>query len=319
MDTSSSLVAQAGARARPREVEYSGLVWVDIPQPAASDLAMLRERFGYDALPLEQALAPVRRPRLDVYTAREYLYAELHIPAFDEAGALVPVEVGVFAGRGAVVTLHDGSLKPIRRLVDAAARDETARAQLLGRGPGYLLFRIVTALIQQVFPVLYQVDEALAQADRDARNAAPLAALRTLDDIRRDLAALRTIILPNRAVVEGLRGLHADFLRLHTGHFFADGAQLAAKIEDLLQEQADLAASLGATIDSMVAYRTGQQLRLITGLLIILLPLALVAALAGLNAAVPLAGQPVLFFAAALATAAAIIGALAFARYRQWL
>jgi magnesium transporter len=319
MDTSSSLVAQAGARARPREVEYSGLVWVDIPQPAASDLAMLRERFGYDALPLEQALAPVRRPRLDVYTAREYLYAELHIPAFDEAGALVPVEVGVFAGRGAVVTLHDGSLKPIRRLVDAAARDETARAQLLGRGPGYLLFRIVTALIQQVFPVLYQVDEALAQADRDARNAAPLAALRTLDDIRRDLAALRTITLPNRAVVEGLRGLHADFLRLHTGHFFADGAQLAAKIEDLLQEQADLAASLGATIDSMVAYRTGQQLRLITGLLIILLPLALIAALAGLNVAVPLAGQPVLFFAVALATAAAIIGALAFARYRQWL
>lgn len=320
MDTRASLPTSSTAVARPgtryREVEHGGLTWIDLVQPTSPDIAELRERFGFDPLPLENAVSTVRRPRLDVYPEREYMFVELHVPALDRDSAIVPVEVGIFAGRGIVATVHEGEVKPLRRIFQAAATDDLARAQLLGRGPGYLLYRIVDALLKQVFPVLYQIDDTLAQLDARLGPAPPPGAARELAHAQRDIASIRAIVRPNQEVLDRLRGLPAPFLRIDAEHYFGDSAQLAAKIWDLLDEHVDVVASLNTAFGNLAIERSSRTAQLAVILLIVLVPLALIAALAGLNTAAPLLEGPLVFVGLALAGAAVAVGLLAYARHR---
>ncbi|HEY3229548.1 MAG TPA: CorA family divalent cation transporter, partial [Roseiflexaceae bacterium] len=154
----------APSRANPpqRHIEHAGLTWLDVIEPTVTQLADLRERYAFDSLALEDVVSRIQRPKLDSFPQEEYLFTILQFPVLDkEQRVAFAGEVDLFIGRDYVITLHDGSLKPLRRLFTAAGSDEHARAQLMGRGSGYLLYRIVDALIKQCFPLTERIDDDL--------------------------------------------------------------------------------------------------------------------------------------------------------------
>ncbi|MBC8160016.1 MAG: hypothetical protein H7Z42_02265, partial [Roseiflexaceae bacterium] len=135
--TSTSLARPATRR---RELEYDGLSWIDIPQPVSADITYLRERLRLDPLALDDVLSTIQRPKLDVHTEQEYLFLVVHVPTLDRDQHVISSEIDVFVGADFVVTCHDNSMKPLRRLFAAAGGDEQARRQLMARCPGFLLY-----------------------------------------------------------------------------------------------------------------------------------------------------------------------------------
>ena len=150
------------ANAYQRQLDHAGLTWIDMIQPGIPEVTYLRERYAFDSLTLEDVLSKIQRPKLDVYAEEEYLFIVLHFPVFDKHNRLaISSEVDIFVGRDYVITLHEGDLRPLRRMFAAAGADQHAREQLMGRGPGFLLYRIVDALVRYCFPMLYRVDDDL--------------------------------------------------------------------------------------------------------------------------------------------------------------
>src|SRR5262245_31114434 len=192
-----ALAAQpAPTRANPqqRHVEHAGLTWLDVIDPTVAHVTYLRERYAFDPLALEDVLSQIQRPKLDSFAQNEYLFIVLQFPILDKSQRVAGTgEVDLFVGRDYVITLHDGGLKPLRRMFTAASSDEQARAQLLGRGPGYLLYRLADALVKQSFPLLDHVDGAISRADERAYADDARQAIRDLADARQDTIALRHI------------------------------------------------------------------------------------------------------------------------------
>jgi magnesium transporter len=303
---------------RRREVEYKGLTWIDLPQPVNADVAYLRERLKLDPLALDDALSTIQRPKLDVHATNEYLFVVIQVPILNRDNRIVVNEVDVFAGRDFVVTLHDGNLKPLRRLFSAAAADETARGQLLGRGPGYLLYRVLDTLIKQSFPVVYHTEEELTRFDErlfaeDARKLLRVGVL-----LQRDTIALRHILEPNLAVCDLLRTLDLPFLRIDAARFFGDCADGMHKLYGSAVEQHEVVTSLSQALDTLSVQQQSASLRNVHVLLLILLPIVLLAAISALYIAAPLQTQPLVFGGAILAMLAIIGGLLAYGRSRRW-
>jgi magnesium transporter len=301
---------------RRRELTHAGLTWIDVAQPAAADVAALRERFRFDPLALEDVLSTLERPKLELLRPDEQLFAIVQIPTLDRDSRIVAGEVDVFVGRDVLVTLHDGDLKPLRRMFAAVSSDEQLRAQLMGRGPGYLLYRLLDTLTKQCFPILYRVDDDLGRLDARLAGRPQPGLPRELAELRRDHIALRHILLPNLAVLDGLRSLQTPFLQIDCQRYFGDCADLFYKLAALLDEQRDVIEGLSATLQGLTAERTALLARLAVLVAAFTLPLA---ALLALAAALPIANPLIVTGAAVLLALLAGLALVWYARRSQLL
>lgn len=318
--TPASTQALAKASVNQRQVAHAGLVWVDMIQPDVAEATYLRERFSFDPLTLEDALSKLERPKLDVYAEAEYLFVVLRFPILDRDQRIAAAsEVDLFVGRDYVIMLHEGDLRPLRRMFAAAGADEHARAQLMGRGPGYLLYRILDALVRHCFPTLFRVDDQLARLEDRAFGRAGRAVVRDLALARRDLIALRAILAPNLPVVRELAAQDRAFLKLDGAVYFGDVVDSSEKLCDILDEQQALAASLNATLDSLAAQRNGELLRILVVVAVALLPLTLAVGIYQMIAGAPFAQHPLPFIVLILAMFGAAGGLVAYFRHKDWI
>jgi magnesium transporter len=311
-----ALLAPSKPSPQQRHVEYAGLTWLDIIEPTVAQIIYLREHYRFDPLALEDVLSQIQRPKLDTYAQADHLFLVLHFPVLDKnsrvAGA---AEVDIFAGRDYIITSHDGSLKPLRRMFTAAATDEHARMQLMGRGSGHLLYRLGDALVKQCFPMVDRIDDSLVRIEASAFGPNARRAVRELAIVRRDNSALRHMLQPDLAALHALEEGELPFLQLDQATYFGDLADGLAALLDILQEQREIIDGLNLTLDSMALLQTNEALRLLTVVVSALLPMILVASILAMH--IPLSlGQPALPIAL-LVMIGLGAGLVAYIRYKQ--
>ncbi|HEX5688793.1 MAG TPA: CorA family divalent cation transporter, partial [Roseiflexaceae bacterium] len=88
---------------------------------------------------------------------------------------------------------------------------------------------------------------------------------------------------------------------------------------DILSEQRASIDRLRATLDSLALQRTRASARLLLGLAVALLPAILLAAVFGMNFALPFADQALALPIAVLVVIAVAVASVAWARYRRWI
>ena len=303
---------------RRREVDADGLSWIDLPQPVSADIAYLRERLRLDPLALDDALSTIQRPKLDVHDAEEYLFLVVHVPVLDRDQRIVVSEVDIFVGREFLVTFHDNTMKPLRRLFAAVAGDEAVRKQVMTRGSGFLLYRILDALTKQSFAITFHVDEHLnrLRSKLFVQEAAKSTEQHAL--LEQDVITLRRIVQPNLDVAEQLRHSDLPFLEIDAVRWYGDIADGAAKLNDIASEQRELLASVGATLAVQGVQSQTATLRTITVAVVTLVPLVALAAIAVLAVAAPPTERLIVFVAALLVVAALIGGLLWGGKQQHW-
>jgi len=312
--------ALAKANVSHRQVAHAGLTWLDMIQPGIPEVSYLRERFAFDALTLEDVLSKIQRPKLDVYAESEYLFIVLHFPVFDTRNRRTnSSEIDLFVGPDYLVTLHEGDLKPLRRMFAAVNSDEQAREQLLGRGPGYLLYRIIDALVRYCFPMLYRVDDQIAGLETQIFGRNVRETIQELALVRRDSIALRQIIKPNLPVIRMLAARERAFLQLDAEIYFGDVADGIRKLWDMLEEQKEVVDGLNTTSDSLISQRISEVLKILTVIALVLLPIMVVAGIYGMNLDLPFAQHPFAFGLIVLVMFGTAAGMVAYLRYKDWI
>jgi magnesium transporter len=282
-----------GAPAAMRKHFVQGnLTWVDVMYPTRDEVFALGEHYKFHPLHVEDVLSRIQRPKLDDNEEAGYLFLVLHFPLFDEVERLSVIsEVDIFVGPNFVITFHDGRLRPLRRLAQTAA-DERGSELLLGRGAGFLLYRIIEALVNYCFPMLYRLDEKLDEVEEAMFKRDGQRVVEDLSYIRRDIIALRRIIRPNLPVVRLLAGRERDYLHLDEEAYFGDLVDGLNRIWDMLEEQKEIIEGLDSTLFNVMSNRLNQEMKLFTLITVILGPMTLITGILGMNVALPGAEHP---------------------------
>ena len=163
-----SLEARKPEREEPRVelVETPGLRWINIERPRPVDQAWLEERFEFHPLDYEDVFSRNQRPKVDVYD--DYMFVVLHFPAYDkQIGRLNAAELDVFVGPDYVVTLPNQAVPPLEYLFERCRTRADLREQLFGKGPGYLLYKIVDDAVDASFPMLAKMGNKLERIEED--------------------------------------------------------------------------------------------------------------------------------------------------------
>ncbi len=304
-----------------QRIEHGGLIWLDFTRPGDEQVAFLNEKYGFHPLHLKDVLSRLQRPQIDDDLEREYVFLVLHFPVFDaERRISVVSEIDIFAGRDYIITLHDGRLKPLMRLVSSSVNSEQVREKIMNRGSGYLLYRIINTLINECFRMLNRVDVNLDRIEDDifGRNVQQM--VQDISYIRHDIISLRRIIRPNIPVVRSLEVQERSFLRLDEDVYFGDLTDSLAKVWDILEEENEIVESLNATLDSLTSHRINQVMKIFTLISVMFLPMTLVASILGMNVPLPiLENAPWALPFSLLIMIGLAVGMYAYLRFKGWV
>ena len=201
-------------------------LWLDISDPGAEEVALLRREFGFHELALEDVTRPHERPRCDAYTGYYFIvvYAAEHT-----AEGFRPRELNLFWGDHYLVTIHRRPAAVLAVLNDARMRWE----QHEGRdacGVSCLAYTLFESLVEGYFTVQDHVRVRIDEIEEAIFTGAEGAAV-NLFRLRKELLEVPRLLAPtshvlaevlrrDRAIPEALRP-YFDDVQDHAAHVLA--------------------------------------------------------------------------------------------------
>jgi magnesium transporter len=202
-------------------------LWLDISDPTATDVDLLRRTFGFHELALEEVTKPHERPRCDAYTGYHFIVVYAAEPSGDMIRAH---ELNLFWGENYLVTIHRRP-KPVLAVLAEARRRWEHHEGHQTHGIACLGYALFESLVDGYFVVQDRVRERMDGIEEAVFTSAPDAAAE-LFRLRKELLRVPRLLQPTthvlaevlrreRTVPESLRPYFAD-VQDHAVHVLAE-------------------------------------------------------------------------------------------------
>lgn len=281
--------SQAATEGDPRDlsrVSQSGWVWLDLSGEDTDALPEYAERFGLEAHHVEDGLSESRFSMLE--ETPNYLFTILFGYQTGTGHRLRTTRLTVFVGEDFIITTSRDELPGLRWVHDQI----TEGASLPNASPIELLASLALAGTRRVHPLIQELEGQIDRLEGLAIDADP----RTITQayaLRRDVILLRRSLVPQRTVYDDLSTAR---------HRVVDDT-VAVDFWRVAQQQTQALESLGAAqslLESVleihrgaVADQTNEIVRVLTVFSAVMLPLALIAGMWGMNfVSIPGAEEP---------------------------
>jgi magnesium transporter len=309
----------APAEPRIAELASSGLTWIHLTSPTHVEAQLLSERFGWHPLDVEDVLSKRQRPKVDDYIDEHYLFTVLHFPVYDkDSERLNAGELDVFLGPDYLVTLPSVELRPVTRLFQRASDSETLREQLFSRGTGRLLYEVLDDLYDYCFPILDKIGFKLEEITDDIDKRRPKELVHEIHKVKQEIISYRKIIKPQRPALRLLERHIERFLPEDLELYFDDLVDAGERIWDLLDNYKEVGEALEDTNESLISHQQNDVLQILTVFSVIMLPLAVLSGIFGMNVDFPGFGTQAAFWIILAVMIATIVGLAGFFRFKRW-
>jgi magnesium transporter len=166
-------------------------VWIGLFEPNHAILRQVQEEFGLHDLAIEDALQAHQRPKLEQYA--ESLFVVLRTVQIAPDGHLEFGETHIFVGPQYVISVRHGSVKSHAEL---RTRCEAA-PQLLGKGPGFVLYALMDFIVDQYVPVVEALEERLQALEDEIFDVrVTRQTTERIYALKRDLLSLKRTVAP---------------------------------------------------------------------------------------------------------------------------
>lgn len=189
----------------------------------------------------------------------------------------------------------------------------------MGRSSSYLLYCVLDRLINYCFPILNRIVANIETIEEDIFSEGRRETVKELSVLRRDVISYRRIIKPQTEVFELLEREEWSILKVDPDVYFGDIADHSRKIRDTLDDYKEVIEGLNDTNNTLYSFRTNQVIRVLTIISTIMLPLALIAGILGMNIWPMTQGSSVVFIVIMVAMATITVGMLGLFRYKRWI
>lgn len=260
-------------------LEGGGFFWLDVHDPEAADLEILRDEFGFHPLSLEDSWRFDQRPKIDDYDGYVFLVV-FGASSDDDADGLV--ELHCFYSDRYLVTLHRDDAPSI-----ATLRERYVKRDAGVDDPARLLHAVVDGLVDSFFPRLGAIDDRIdALEDEIFRNAGD-AQLQEIFSMKRQLVTMRKVIAPQRDLfgsivvgVDSFPGMSDDDQR-----YFRDVYDHLIRIGDMVDTYRDLLTGAMDVYLSTVSNRLNAVMKQLAIIATVFMPLTFLTGFFGQNLA----------------------------------
>lgn len=248
--------------------------WIDFFNPTEKEIDLLREPLNFHHLAIEDCLFLLQRPKLDYYEGNTFFV--MH--SLNQK-TLKKEEVDFFLGSNYIVTFHKEASQEMdevwERLCQSTSLDKW--------DPSQVLYHVMDQIVDNYFPLVYQLDDILTEIDENSKHRSMEALLTSLFDTRQDLLSLRHTVVPMRDLT--YRMINSQRLELITQkkEYFLDIHDHLIKLSEMIEENREFATDIRDSYLSMNAHETNRVMKVLTIITTIFMPLTFIAGIYGMN------------------------------------
>ena len=249
--------------------------WLDIQAPDDDDYTLLRETFGFHVLAVEDSEQFGQRPKADDYEGFVFLVVYGWSP--DEDGL---VEVHCFYAERYLVTVH----RDPSPTLDALRTKLEREPDRFPVGP-LLLHGVVDRLVDDLVPVLEQVDEQLDAIEERVFATPTHEQLEDIFRMKRQLIRLRRVIVPQRELLARVTGgvVELPGMTVEADRHFRDVYDQLVRLAEEIDANRELANSAIDAYLSTASNRLNATTKQLTVIATIFLPLSFLTGFFGQN------------------------------------
>ena len=292
-------------------------LWVDLVQPTPEEgQQLLADTFHFHPLSVEDALSEIHHPKVEPYD--RYLYVILHGIDFEKGEhQFATRDVDFFLGDNYLVTVHDGRSRSIEKIKGLCQQ----HAHILEEGPVALMHRIMDSMIDNYAPEMVEIEGQMDELEEEAILGTAENLVRPILEVKRDLAALRRVVIPQRDVVGRLARREFPQISNEMAYRFRDVYDHLVRYSDEATMFQDRVTGILEGYLSAISNRLNRVMKVLTVVSTIVLPMTVLTGLWGINVPLPrfAGGDGVQFWWLVGIMAAITVAMLAIFRRKRWI
>ncbi|HET7325311.1 MAG TPA: magnesium/cobalt transporter CorA [Halococcus sp.] len=300
-------------------LDAPGPTWVRITGDDTEEIAPLVEPFGVHQLSIEDVLNGIRpkTEEFDGYTFILVRTAELRGDGTTFSEEVRDEPIGLFVGPDWLVTLTTAELPAVERVWMATER---GHGRVLRRGPDFAAYRIIDETIGDYFDLLDDIERRIEHIEEGLLDAPERGDLNALNEVRRDLLAVRRLLWPTQRAVGTLAGGGTGQIQEPTEKYYRDVYDHLSQLVSLTETYRDLLIGSREMYLNALSASTNEVMKTLTVVASIVLPLTLVAGIYGMNfETMPELGWTFAYPAVLIGMAAVALVLVGYFRREGWL
>jgi magnesium transporter len=262
----------------PSEIE-SGVIWIDAMGATAAEIESIGERFEFHPLAIEDARKRQQRPKVDSYGNHHFVVIYALDPP-DESQQRPTREISMFINPQVVVTIHRHD---IEELDEAARRWAEHCHRGMPESTGMITYTICDSVVDGYFDCLDEYGERIEDLERQMFDSADNEALEQVFRLKRQLLEIRRVVAPTRDVFNAFTRRELPALGDQMLAYFQDVYDHVIRTTDTIDAYRDILSTVIDVHLTVVSNRLNQTVRTLTVASIILMSLALIAGIYGMN------------------------------------
>ena len=257
------------------------LIWLDIEGDPSGAQQLLTHTFGLSRLTVRTIGEDAERSKF--VEGHNYFYLVMHTIGFNQQteDANTP-KVDIVFSKRFLLTLHRDPLDWMTRLRKAVA-DDNSEDSPANRGCPYLLYTVLSGLIDSYFPVLDDLDDVIDQLEDLTVSSTSNQVQARIFHIKREVARMRRVISPSVEVTNALISRTREYIPAETEAYFSDVHDHLIRAFEVLDSYRDLMSGLLDVYLTTVSNRLNSVMKQLTIIATIFMPITFLTGVFGQN------------------------------------
>lgn len=265
----------------PFTLPADSVVWINIHGVQRKDwMQSIGERFSLHGLVQEDILNTAQRPKVDEYSAYLFIVARLLSSEQSAHDAVVSEQVSFVLRENLLITWQERSSGIFQSVREHYRQANSPIARM---GADYLLYTLLDSVVDRYFHVLEWLAEASEQLEERATQSPRPLTLLQIQTLKRETLAIRRVLWPMREMLNNVLHCENSLIQAHTRIYLRDVYDHVLQSIEAIDAQRETIASLQDTYMSCQSNRLNQEMRVLTVITTIFMPLSFIAGLYGMN------------------------------------
>ncbi len=264
-------------------IKTDKLTWIDIKNPSEKDIQFLKKNFGFHDIFLEELREPSIRPKADY--EKDYIFTVLHFPVYNRKKRKISAgEIDFFITKNHIITVRYQTIEPFRIFHNSCRRNENLQARYMSNTPAHLFYYLVDKLFDECYPQLDHIAKDIDTIENNIFEGHEREMVYELSIVRRNILNYIKILKPERTALNSLIEISMDmFESRELKKYFRDLMASWSRIWMHIVNHKEILDSVASTNESLLSYKLGEIMKILTVLSFITFPLSVIAGIFGMN------------------------------------
>ncbi|MEX1368203.1 MAG: magnesium/cobalt transporter CorA [Nannocystaceae bacterium] len=251
--------------------------WINVDGLHPWVVERFRQALSLHTLSAEDVLHVPQRPALEHFSDHLFVKARLLMMVGDK---LVAEHVSLFVHERTLVSFQEREGDVWEPLRERIRREGSA---IRGGTTGFLMYAMLDAAVDHCFPLLERYGDMLEDLEDAIMLEVATPQLLRVQQLRRELLAIRRVLWPTRELVDALQRDEAGRLPDSTRTYIRDVYSHVVQLIDILEAQREMCSGLSELYMSQVSNRMNEIMKVLTIMSSLFIPVTFLAGVYGMN------------------------------------